>query len=184
MDAHNDAKDRTWVFGLVAFAAFAVLAGVGIVSGRAWRLLLVPLAMIPVLRMVGAGFSLSPLQSSEGVTDAYSSALGDASQAGIATVFVDFLAMHLGGGECPWAPCAMTAAMAAAAVLPVLSGPVRFPAFRTACLLAAAVCFAVMPFAYADDLNIARLGSAFVMFVYAPTRLVRAYRSLKGGVRA
>lgn len=167
----------------MAFVAFSVLASVGIVAGCAWRLLLVPLAMIPVLRMVGAGFSSRSVRSSEGVTDAYGSALGDVSQAGIATVVVDFLTMHLGGGGCPWAPCAVTAAMAAAAVLPVLSGPVRFPAFRAVCLLASAVCFALVPFVFADDLSIARLGSVFVMFVYAPTRLIRAYRSLKGGFR-
>ena len=163
-----------------ATAVFAVLAGVGVVAGREWRLLLVPLGMLPCLRVLAKVFSVER-GAAEDVSESYSSALGDAFHAGFATVFTDVLAVHLGGSGCYWAPCAVTAAVAMASLLPVFSVPVRYPVLRATTLFAAAAWFAVMPFAYTGSLDIARLGTAFTMLFYAPARLILAFRRLRGG---
>ena len=180
MCERDKAKGTARVFRLVAFVAFSVLAGVGIVTGREWRLLLVPLAMMPLLRMIGATFSPSESPASEGGAGTYSTALGDCSHVGFASILTDVIARNLGCGRCVWAPGAMTAAMTAAAALPQLSGKVHYPVFRTLCLFAAAAYFALAPFVFAQDPDMGQLGSVFTMFVYVPARLCLAFRNSAG----
>lgn len=163
-----------------ATAAFALLAGVGVAVGREWRLLLVPLAMIPLLRMIGAVFSASASPAPEGGADVYSTAFGDCAHVGLASILTDVIARNLGCGRCVWAPGAMTAAVTAAAALPQLSGTVVYPAFRIVCLLAAAAYFALAPFVFPQDPDMGLFGSVLTMFVYVPARLCLAYRKLAG----
>ena len=163
-----------------ATAVFTVLAGVGVVAGREWRLLLVPLGMLPLLRMIGAAFSAPASSAPEGSADAYSTALGDCTHVGLASILTDVIARNLGCGRCVWAPGAMTAAMTAAAALPQLSGKVVYPALRIVCLLAAAAYFAFAPFVFPQELDMGPFGSVLTMFVYVPTRHCLAYSKLTG----
>lgn len=176
----DKAKGTARVFRLVAFVAFSVPAGVGIVTGREWRLLLVPLAMMPLLRMIGATFSPSEGPVSEGEASTYSTALGDCAHVGFASILTDVIARNLCCGRCVWAPGAMTAAMTVAAALPQLSGKVIYPVFRMFCLFAAAAYFALAPFAFTKDPDMGQLGSVFTMFVYVPARLYLAFRNSAG----
>lgn len=171
---------KTKILTCAATAAFAVLAGVGVVAGREWCLLLVPLAMVPLLRMIGAVFSAPASSVPEGGADAFSTALGDCTHVGLASILTDVIARNLGCGRCVWAPGAMTAAMASSAALPQLSGKVFYPAFRAVCLLAAAAYFALAPFVFPQELDMGPFGSVLTMFVYVPARLYLAYRKLTG----
>ena len=174
-------KDKVRFVAIVVVALFSVLAGVGIVSGCEWRLLLVPLAIVPLLRMIGAmaGVELpvSEKPASEGAGDTYGTALGDCVHAGVASMLAEVIARNLGCGRCFWAPGAVTAA----ATLPLLSGKVHHSVLRMVCLFAAGAYFAFAPFVFVQDLDMVQLGSVFTMFVYVPTRLVLVGRALKRG---
>lgn len=158
---------------------FAALAVVGIVLGRGWRLLFVPLAILPLVRLIRGG------DQSEDATPGktgkrYRVVFHDIFHTYIAVGGAWSLAFYLPGGSCAWAQGAMAAAMTAISVsFPALAIQVRYPVLRLVCAYAAATCYAFLPMIFTRDPGIAVYGSFFVVLVYIPVRFIRAVRDRK-----
>lgn len=125
---------------------FSALACAGVVAGRDWRLLLVPLAIVPLQRLIGVGMSSDGMASDSEAETQKMSALREATHAGITTALACPLAVSLASGGCPWSAGAMAAAMASLAVAPPLYAATRHRGVRIAAMLSAAALYAASGF--------------------------------------
>ena len=165
------------ICGMAFCAAAFALASVAI--GREWRLLLVPVSLLPLLTMMGAG-----LKYGDSSCRRASSILLDIIYCVVATNFAEQMAKHFGGGACFWAPGAMATAVTAAAMLPFFYGSVRHPVLRTVCMSVEMASTAVMPFLFPNSKNVVGLGGIFIVLVYVPIRIYLAVRDRKREVTA
>lgn len=185
-------KSDIVVCGVAACAAACAIAGVA--SGREWRLLLVPAAILPPLKMAGSSLKYHDLTFRRAVTAPSGTAFPSLCRAMAvaidvigcvaATNFALEMSRHFGGGSCAWAPVAMAAAVTAAAMLPFFTEGWRYPALRNACLSVELASLAAMPLLLSDSRSAAGLGGIFIALVYAPIRVWLAVRNRKKEVPA
>ena len=171
-------KSDIAIYGVAACAAAFALAGVAV--GREWRLLLVPVTILPILTMMGAGLKYDDNPTYRNTR----STILDFFYCVAATNFAGQMATHFGGGSCFWAPGAMTTAVTAAAMLPFFYGKVRAPILRTVCMSVEMASSAALPFLFTDVKNIAGLGGICIVLVYTPIRIYLAVRDRRMEVAA
>ncbi len=170
---------KTKYMTILVAMAFAAFACIGVMIGREWRLLLVPVAMLPIVRLMGAAliWDASPLKKWKGVP--VSAVLMDITHAGVLSLFPAAFAGHFGGGACSWAAGAMAAAVSTAAMTPPFCGVVRYNGIRMAFVYSAVACMTIAPFVFSGSQLILSLGGALVMLVYGPLRWFLAVRDLR-----
>ena len=177
-----------------AAACATAFALVGVTIGREWRLLLVPAAILPPLKMAGASLKYNDLTFRRTVTASSGMAFPllyhamavaiDVIGCVAATNFALEMSRHFGGGSCAWAPAAMAAAVTAAAMLPFFTEGWRYPALRNACLSVELASLAAMPLLFAESQSMVGLGGIFIALVYAPIRVWLAVSNRKREVPA
>ena len=153
---------------------FSALACAGVVAGRDWRLLLVPLAIVPLQRLIGVGMS----SDGEAATPKMS-VLREASHAGVSTAMACPLAASLASGCCPWAAGAMAAAMASLAVAPSLQVASRHQGVRIAAMLSAAALYAASGFVPGGCAGMVAAGTVIGFPVFIAVRVAIAFRDRK-----
>lgn len=154
---------------------FSALACAGVVAGRDWRLLLVPLAIVPLQRLIGVGMSSNGVAE----TPKMSSVLREASHAGISTALACPLAASLASGICPWAAGAMAAAMASLAVAPPLHVASRHQGVRIVAMLLSAALYAASGFVPGGCDGMVAAGTMIGFPVFIVVRVVLAVRERK-----
>ncbi len=165
----------------VVALGFVALACVGVVLGRDWKLLLVPLAVVPVLAMLGG--MMAGLEEENRKTGHMLSALTETVNTTTATIIAYALCAQL-APRCPWAAGAMAAAMAAVSITSPFAGPMRSRALRVGTMLCAAVFYAGTAIVTSGNADIVGYGGTFSIPVFAVARIWLAVRDSKKGVSA
>ena len=157
----------TWIHVLCVIGAVA-----GIVCGREWRLLLIPMAIVPFVRLVSvsvideekergrwAKMFLHLLQEMVGIP--------------AVTSFSTLLAFRFGGGFCFWAPSMMAAATITVLFLPVFTpSTVLHPLLRVSTLLLIAVWGVMSPFVSGEPQDAMLFGFTILALCHIAVRFI------------
>jgi hypothetical protein len=166
-----------------AAALFAALALVGVLLGRDWKLLLVPLALLPALKTFATcsktGGRLPGVIPAPAVA-----AVQEIVFAMVATTVAFVLSARLATGRCPWSAGAMTSAVSAISAIRPINGCLRCRAFFVFCMLAASTFYAVAAFATSGSVEATGFGAVFVFPGFAVARSWLAVRDWRKGAAA
>ena len=163
-----------WIHVLCAIGAVT-----GIVCGREWRLLLIPMAIVPFARLLSI-----PVISGKKERGRWARMLlhffQEAACFYVITSSSVLLAFHFGGGSCVWAPSMMVAATASVLFLPVFTPrTVMHPLLRVSTLLLVVVWGIVSPFVSNAPQDAMLFGFTILAFCYGAVRFILGLRDLR-----
>ena len=124
------------IVALAGAVLFTALALAGIVVGRDWKMLLVPLAMLPAIRVFGADSTTRGLLPNfVSASDVF--AAREIMLALLATAGTFAISARFATGKCGWIAGVMTAAIAAISTTRAFSGNSRHRLLFVFCMLGA-----------------------------------------------
>lgn len=171
---------------IVTFAGavlFAALALAGIVVGRDWKMLLVPLALLPAIRVFGADSTTRGLLPNfVSASDVF--AAREIMLALLATAGTFAISSRFATGKCGWMAGAMTAAIAAISTTRPFSGNSRHRLLFVFCMLGAASSYAIVAFVSSGDVNATGFGALFVFPLFVVARAWLGVRDSRKEVAA
>ena len=163
-----------WIHVLCAISAVA-----GVVCGREWRLLLIPMAIVPFARLMTI-----PVVSGKKKRGRWARMLLHFFQETVSFYVITsssaVLAFHFGGGFCVWAPSMMVAATGSVLFLPLFTlRTVLHPLLRVSTLLLMVVWGIVSPFVSNAPQDAMLLGFTILAFCYGAVRFILGLRDLR-----
>ena len=159
----------------LAAIGFSAVACTGIVIGSEWKLLLAPLAILPIIRMVGNLIGSGDMQKKPRSL-LFIEALRDIVHATVPSAVACPLVVSLADGRCSWAAGTMAAAMAAIAATAPFLGHVRYRRLLSSALLASSTAYALIAFVSKGDSSWLVCGTAIAFPTYAIARFALAVR--------
>ena len=170
---------KTAIANLAALG-FSAVACVGIVIGREWKLLLAPLALVPIIRMVGSIIDRDNMPGAPR-RSLFTAALRDIVHATIPSAVACPFVMSLADGRCAWAAGTMAAAMSAIAASAPFLGRIQYRTLLSSALLAASAVYALVAFVSKGDSGWLVCGTAITFPIYAIVRVAIAARDWRKG---
>ena len=171
------------IVALAGAALFTSLAIVGLVLGRDWKLLLVPLVLLPPIRLFGVGLTskdtsprLVPASLVLAVREIILALSVTAGTFGFTGIFTN--------GNCALSVGAMTAAISAISTIRLFSGAFRHRLLFIFCMLGAASYYVIADFVTSGNIDAMGFGALFVFPVFVVARAWLGVRDWKKGVAA
>lgn len=172
--------NRETAIANLAALGFSAVACAGIVIGREWKLLLAPLAIVPIIRMVGSFIGSGDMPGGPR-RSLFTAALHDIVHATIPSAVACPFVMSLADGRCAWAAGTMAAAMSAIAASAPFLGRVQYRTLLSSALLAASAVYALVAFVSKGDSGWLVCGTAITFPIYAIVRVAIAARDWRKG---
>ena len=166
-----------WIHVLCVIGAVA-----GIVCGREWRLLLIPMAIVPFARLMSVSVTSGKKKRGRWAK-MFLHFILEAASLYCVTASSTLLAFHFGGGSCFWAPSMVAAATVSVLFLPLFTPTVMHPLLRVATLLLIAVCGVISPFVSGEPQNAMLLGFSIPSFCYVAVRFILGLWDLRKEAR-
>ena len=174
---------KTDIAALAGAALFTAVALVGLVLGRDWKLLLVPLFLLPTIRFFAADSTTKEVVSGSAPASTVFT-VREIMLALVATAGAFAFSARFATGKCVWSAGAMTAAMSAISTIHLFSGTFRHRALFAFCMLGAASSYAIVAFATSGDVDATGFGALFVVPVFAVARAWLGVRDGRKGAAA
>lgn len=174
---------KTDIATLAGAALFTAVALVGLVLGRDWKLLLVPLFLLPTIRFFAADSTTKEVVSGSAPASTVFT-VREIMLALVATAGAFALSARFATGKCVWSAGAMTAAMSAISTIHLFSGTFRHRSLFAFCMLGAASSYAIVAFATSGDVDATGFGALFVVPVFAVARAWLGVRDGRKGAAA